>query len=253
MSNEPLLKLKELINYAYHACRSAQSYGNSYHVGRAEDALKKALDLCESTPPPATMKCPYKKEHLTIEKCGYDQYVNGWNACLEACKELNAPNVDKNTHVYGSGDKDEACEHIYESDCHGIEMIKSPSGKEWAIGGTNTKDRWLFDPWCGKKLRNVQPSEKKESVMDTCPDCQGKGNLKHSTNPALIGSILCWKCHGSGKVPKTSSIEVEDLAYELCKMLADDFHAETPEYFKTVAIHLINAGWSKKEGKDGLR
>jgi len=45
---------------------------------------------------------------------------------------------------------------VYESDCHGIEMIKSPSGKEWAIGGTNTKDRWKFCPWCGCNIRTKQ-------------------------------------------------------------------------------------------------
>lgn len=43
-------------------------------------------------------------------------------------------------------------EKVYESDCHGIEMIKSPSGKECAIGGTNHPDRWNFSPWSGEKL-----------------------------------------------------------------------------------------------------
>lgn len=42
-----------------------------------------------------------------------------------------------------------SCECVYEHECGGIEMIKSPSGKEWAIGGTRTKDRWKFCPWCG--------------------------------------------------------------------------------------------------------
>lgn len=41
-------KIKTLINNAYHACRSAQSYGANYHVGRAESILKEALDLCDS-------------------------------------------------------------------------------------------------------------------------------------------------------------------------------------------------------------
>ena len=47
------------------------------------------------------------------------------------------------------------CPHVYESDCHGIEMIKSPSGREFAIGGTNHKDRWLYDPWCGQAIKTV--------------------------------------------------------------------------------------------------
>ena len=44
------------------------------------------------------------------------------------------------------------CECLYESDCHGIEMIKAPSGKEFAIGGTDTEDRFRFCPWCGGGL-----------------------------------------------------------------------------------------------------
>ncbi len=46
------------------------------------------------------------------------------------------------------------CPHIYESECHGIEMLKDPSGSEWAIGGTNHKTRWKFDPWCGGIIPN---------------------------------------------------------------------------------------------------
>lgn len=46
------------------------------------------------------------------------------------------------------------CRCVYDSDCHGIEMIKAPSGKEWAIGGTHSIDRWKFCPWCGGILNN---------------------------------------------------------------------------------------------------
>ena len=46
------------------------------------------------------------------------------------------------------------CNHFFKSDCHGIEMIVDPDGKEWAVGGTKTKSRWLFDPWCGNAIRN---------------------------------------------------------------------------------------------------
>lgn len=44
------------------------------------------------------------------------------------------------------------CECFYEEPSHGIECIKSPSGKEWAIGGICTKDRFLYCPWCGGYL-----------------------------------------------------------------------------------------------------
>lgn len=44
------------------------------------------------------------------------------------------------------------CKCLYISDCHAIEMIKSPSGKEWSIGGSETQDRFKFCPWCGGKI-----------------------------------------------------------------------------------------------------
>ena len=44
---------------------------------------------------------------------------------------------------------------VYESDCHGIEMIKAPSGKECAIGGTNHLDRWKFNPWNGVAIADT--------------------------------------------------------------------------------------------------
>ena len=61
------------------------------------------------------------------------------------------------------------CKCLYESDCHGIEMIKSPSGKEWAIGGTDTKDRWKFCPWCGGALPKGRISDE-EPVFKFRPD-----------------------------------------------------------------------------------
>lgn len=56
-------ELKTLINNAYHACRSAQSYGDSYHVRRAEDMLKQALEFfeCECPPEGHTGGCPNDK------------------------------------------------------------------------------------------------------------------------------------------------------------------------------------------------
>ena len=56
----------------------------------------------------------------------------------------------------------EKCPHVYESNCHGIEMIKDPNGKEWAIGGTNRAERWKFDPWCGKETPSVPKSLEEE-------------------------------------------------------------------------------------------
>lgn len=45
------------------------------------------------------------------------------------------------------------CKCVYESDCHGIEMIKTPSGEEYAIGGTDTKDRFRYCPYCGGEIK----------------------------------------------------------------------------------------------------
>lgn len=50
MTKEKLKPLndRDLVNYAYHAVRSARSYGepfaNDYHLNRAEEALKQFLD-----------------------------------------------------------------------------------------------------------------------------------------------------------------------------------------------------------------
>jgi len=58
------------------------------------------------------------------------------------------------------------CPHVYKSDCHGIEMIKDPLGKEWAIGGTDWKKtgRWTHDPWCGRPI--PRPEEPKSDVEE---------------------------------------------------------------------------------------
>ena len=47
--------------------------------------------------------------------------------------------------------KPEWCEHHYESDCHGIDMIKFSSGMEMCAGGTKHPDRWNYCPICGAK------------------------------------------------------------------------------------------------------
>ncbi len=61
-------------------------------------------------------------------------------------------------------DGERICPHMYEDDSHGIEMIKGPSGKEWAIGGTDTEDRWTHDPWCGGRI--VEVTERPVTLKD---------------------------------------------------------------------------------------
>ena len=84
------------------------------------------------------------------------------------------------------------CKCIYESDCHGIEMIKSPSGKEYAIGGTNHPDRWKFCPWCGGSIAKTEEEGSlpfgcikcecscvfnKKTWSGLCPDCMKKHTM----------------------------------------------------------------------------
>ncbi len=59
------------------------------------------------------------------------------------------------------------CTHMYESTCHGIELIMDPFGKEWSIGGTNRPERWTHDPWCGGRIVAV------EDRPATLKDCLG--------------------------------------------------------------------------------
>lgn len=48
------------------------------------------------------------------------------------------------------------CIHHYESDCHGIDMIRMPSGKDQAWGGLSHPDHFSFCPLCG----TPRPKEK---------------------------------------------------------------------------------------------
>lgn len=76
------------------------------------------------------------------------------------------------------------CIHVYESDCHGIEMIKDPNGKEWAIGGTDRKERWTHDPWCGKEL----PRPKEKTLAEKLFDCWRNGRPE-IYNPSVWESM----------------------------------------------------------------
>ena len=48
------------------------------------------------------------------------------------------------------------CEHHYEEESHGIDLIKLPSGKSMAWGGLNNKDHFKYCPYCG----TPRPKEK---------------------------------------------------------------------------------------------
>lgn len=86
----PDRELKTLINEAYHACRSAQSYGESYHVRRAETVLKKVLDLIESRTIPSD-ESKVLNIQVKTEGVGSFQFI----------KPVDEPNLP--TYVPGEG------------------------------------------------------------------------------------------------------------------------------------------------------
>ncbi len=63
------------------------------------------------------------------------------------------------------------CEHHYESDCHGIDMIRMPSGQDLAWGGLHHPDHFSFCPICGAK----RPEERKSLAQKLSEDCAPDG------------------------------------------------------------------------------
>jgi len=66
-------------------------------------------------------------------------------------------------------DRKERCNCVQCIDPHGIEIIKMPSGKDLAIGGTDTPDRFRFCPFCGGYI----PKETAQEVL--CEKQNNKG------------------------------------------------------------------------------
>lgn len=85
-------------------------------------------------------------------------------------KEDMGWSLEKQNKEFGGSPVSGECPHVYESDCHGIEMIKDPNGKEWAIGGTETTGRWKFDPWCGKSTPRQSKLSLRESLAEKFKD-----------------------------------------------------------------------------------
>jgi hypothetical protein len=97
-------------------------------------------DLSPESKEPTVSKPCHPSLHPEANVYGLPKCLKCWNYYRPE------PTVSQKDEKVGMGE----CPHVYESDCHGIEMIKDPNGKEWAIGGTNTTGRWKYDPWCGK-------------------------------------------------------------------------------------------------------
>lgn len=73
----------------------------------------------------------------------------------------------------------EACRKAYEQDSKECQH-RWKSSSDWKI---------IFCAMCGKEHHDSRPK---------CAPCKGTGQLKHSTNPILIGSIECPHCKGTG-------------------------------------------------------
>lgn len=115
-------------------------------------------------------------------------------------------------------DKDLQCKCVYEHDCHGIEMIKSPSGKEWAIGGTHTKDRWKYCPWCGGVLNNnptpsPEQSDEREVFLFAI-EIQKECCISDMTFCQIIAKSLIQKGFGFRRQP-AQGLDVHKIAQYL--------------------------------------
>lgn len=75
------------------------------------------------------------------------------------------------------------CEHIYPSNCHGIDMIKI-NGKEFSVGGTNAEGRFNFCPICGKERPK---EEEKIELLDVLRENIGSVNAH-----VLIKTTMDW-------------------------------------------------------------
>lgn len=94
------------------------------------------------SPPPSKEDFCHSFKLVPLDEQSLRSTLDGWgvNKSVELAEVICS--------TFGTSPSKQ-CKCVYDSDCHAIEMIKSPSGKEWAIGGTCTQDRWNFCPWCG--------------------------------------------------------------------------------------------------------
>jgi hypothetical protein len=99
--------------------------------------------------------------------------IKAWYAINGA---TGKPESLANSILEALGRQEMMCKCVYESDCHGMEMIKAPSGREMAIGGTKYIDRYRFCPYCGGKIPNPLPSPEKPFEILRCSNCGQRWN-----------------------------------------------------------------------------
>lgn len=149
--------------------------------------------------PLSEIKWPEKMEILDEESKPWaeNRARSGWNACHdEFMKVINAQPF-KGTDL---------SQEIKEHEQLAGNVVKEAMEKGIVMGLRIAESKGINQCNKGVEQVSVTPVESQDASVKRCPDCRGTGNLKHSTNPALIGSVLCWKCHGSGSVPKENLV-----------------------------------------------
>lgn len=87
------------------------------------------------------------------------------------------------------------CSHHYESDCHGIDMLRNPdgSGKDLCAGGTEHPSRYKFCPWCGKPRPEPKSPSLAERLLDAYDrvvgDDDGWNRVADAAKAELIPSV----------------------------------------------------------------
>lgn len=122
--------------------------------------------------------------------------------------------------------------------------------------GLNNKSGLLSCPFCGSdgEVKKIHwPKNQGESPTEyTVQCCNESCHIQISSEFTLTkkDAINAWNTR---KIKISVGTDEEALAVELENRLADDFHAETPQYFKTLAKSLSasKSKWLvlKKEGE----
>lgn len=145
------------------------------------------------------------------------------------------------------------CKCVYESDCHGIEMIKSPSGRAWAIGGTMTQDRWSWCPWCGGFIVNVRSKIEHHEPKEEKKELFGKGvagfmaeekkEWCECEKPELCKAMYsdlkdrCHKCHKILPTPTVeipSKLDINKATHFLYQIEREEYYCKTINNIITV-------------------
>lgn len=74
--------------------------------------------------------------------------------------------------------------------------------------------------------------------LETCPLCYGSGEKEISNGSAKGHIMVCWRCHGTGKIPKVE--ELRGLLFEA--MIQDSVNLRQKLLWTEVESDLLKAG-----------